>query len=220
MPITVKDHGVWRPYTPDPMPDWAIEASKIGGAIVFVRRDGDGVDWYAYVKTGPFAKDSIVATTISEGDPRGETVKAVFRDVSMIFPFNHRLIEIDGVDPAETKPHNLFAWMIFDPVNLRLTGEPVPPQPIVPDLSVSAAQALIQLSRMPHDGSVVPGAKNLAEATEALVAQSGDYELKTWFARAQRWVITNPNVQKIGAAFHLSADDIRSAFEAAAKIEE
>lgn len=200
------------------MPAWAAQASALGGAVVFLKRDGDGKDWYEYLKTKPFAEGSVVATTMVEGPDNAEVVKAVFRDCTMLFPFKQRCIEIRGVDPAETKPHNLFAWMVFHPDTLTLTGTPVPPQPPVVSQSVAASQALIQLSRMPHDGSVVPGAKNLAEATEALVNQSGDYELKTWFARAQRWLIDNPNVLKIGAAFNLSAADIKAAFDAAALI--
>lgn len=91
----------------------------------------------------------------------------------------------------------------------------LPPQPVT---QVSAAQALIQLSRMPHDGSVIPGTDNLADATEALVAASNDRELKIWFSRSTVWIITDPNVQKIGTAFKLSAEDIQAAFDAASKI--
>lgn len=88
------------------------------------------------------------------------------------------------------------------------------------DLSVSSAQAMIQLSRMEHDGSIVPGATTLAEAVTKLVENSGDQELQAWFARAGRWVITNQNVRKIGYALKLDDEAIRKAFEEAAKIEE
>lgn len=218
MTITIIDHGVWNIYVPETLPDWALEVLASGTRAAFSRRDGDGVDWYEYrMAPNRWAPGSLVATTQSFPNVDGETVQGVFRDFTMPFPMGMRVIEIRGVSEDEEKPHKLFEQQRFDLATLTIA--PFPDEPVAVT-SVSAAQALIQLSRMPHDGSVVPGAKNLAEATEALVAQSGDYELKTWFARAQRWVITNPNVRKIGAAFHLSDDQIFAAFQSAAKIEE
>lgn len=130
MSYTVVDHGVWRPYSPDPMPEWAIEASRIGGAIVFFRREWDGLDFYEWLKTNPFQADSIVAHTLVEGgNPEEETVKAVFRDSSMLSPHNQRVIEIQGVDPNEKKPHNLFAWLTYHPDTHTFSGEPTPPTP-------------------------------------------------------------------------------------------
>lgn len=218
MSYTVKDHGFWRPYTPNPVPLWAQMASYVGGAVVFYKRDGDGMDYYDFLKSAPFGENAVIISTTSGSDPNTELVFTVFRDPSMVQPYNQRVIEVLGVDPAETKPHNLFEFMKYHPDTLTFSGDNTPPVPPVLAQNVTAAQALIQLSRMPHDGSVVPGAKNLADATEALVAQSGDYELKTWFNRAQRWFIDNPNVLKIGAAFSLSAADIKAAFDAAALI--
>ncbi|MCJ2086741.1 hypothetical protein MKK88_12170 [Methylobacterium sp. E-005] len=218
MTITIKDHGVWNLYVPEVLPDWAIEVLAGGVRAAFSRRDGDGVDWYEYRMTpNRWAPESLVATTQSFPGVDGETVQGVFRDFTMPFPMGMRVIEILGVSEDDEKPHKLFEQQRFDLSTLTIA--PFPEKPAAA-ISVSSAQALIQLSRMPHDGSVVPGAKNLAEATEALVAQSGDYELKTWFARAQRWVITNPNVRKIGAAFGLSDDEILSAFQAAQQIAE
>lgn len=105
----------------------------------------------------------------------------------------------------------------FDPPYTKEAPPPPPPGDIG---VVTSVQALIQLSRMPHDGSVVPGTDNLLDATEALISQSTDRELKTWFNRSQTWKIDNPNVLKIGQLFHLTKADIQAAFNAAYLIEE
>lgn len=221
MAYKILDHGFWRPYTPDPLPEWAQQASALGGTVLFMRRESDNVDWYDFIKTdGQFFENAVLALTVPDADPATETVGAISRDETKLVPYNQRVIEILGVDPAEPKPHNLFEWLTYHPDTKTFSGEPGPPKAPEVDLSVSAAQALIQLSRMPHDGSVVPGTDNLLDATEALVDASKDRELKTWFNRAQRWIITNPNVQKIGVAFNMSQDDIKAAFDAASKIEE
>lgn len=95
-----------------------------------------------------------------------------------------------------------------------------PPAPAAPRVTnVAASQALIQLSRMPYQDPAMPDVDNLADATEQLVAASSDRELKIWFSRAQRWLIDNPNVKKIGAVFNLTDDQIQAAFDAASQIE-
>jgi hypothetical protein len=219
MAYEVKDHGTWTAYVPDPMPDWAKEL-PLGATPIFIKRDGDGVDFYEYRKRpGVFKEGALVATTLRDTRTGDEIVMAIFRDHGMPFPNNQRLIEIDGVDPDDPKPWKLFEQTIYDPETKTFLGEPglKPPEVV---LSVSSAQAMIQLSRMPHDGSVVPGTDNLADAVEGLIAASTDRELKYWFARAQRWLINNPNVAKIGGAFNLSDAEILEAFQAAQKIEE
>lgn len=129
MTYTIIDHGVWCGYTPNPLPEWAVQASSVGGAIIFFQRESDNVDFYAWRNTNPFKTDSIVAQTMVEGNTTSETVKGVYRDVTMLSPFNQRIIEIQGVDPKETKPHDLFAWMTYDPKTKTLSGEALAPQP-------------------------------------------------------------------------------------------
>jgi hypothetical protein len=219
MPYKITDHGFWSRYTPDKLPDWAAALPVPPGQVVyFYRRESDGKDWYEYRKTA-FPADSVVATTLRDPTNGVETVMAIVRNPQDIDPISQRVIEISGVDPENPKPWQLFEQLTYHPDTVTFSGEPGFKPPVV-DFSVASSQALIQLGRMPHDGSVVPGADNLADATEMLVQQSGDRELKTWFARAQRWVITNPNVQKIGAAFKLSPEEIQAAFDAASKIQE
>jgi hypothetical protein len=123
MAITVKDHGEWELYKPDPMPDWAKGVSYPVG---FVRRLTDKVDWYEYRKTA-FTDGSVIATVLRDPSDGIETVKLVTRDVSGPFPASHRVIEILGFDPADTKPHNTFAWMVYDPAKKALSAA-LPPK--------------------------------------------------------------------------------------------
>lgn len=192
MPYTIKDHGVWKPYTPDPLPEWAASASSIGGAIVFIRRDSDEVDFYDYLKTKPFGKDAIVANTIASQGTKVETVGSVFRDPTMIFPFNQRLIEILGVDPSERKPHNLFAWLTFHPDTLTFSGEPVPPQQPAVDMSVSAAQAKTALFNAKLDDKV-----------EQIVTNHPYKPVRIFYQNANFWLKGNPYVRAIAIELEL-----------------
>lgn len=126
--ITIIDHGQWEPYQPDPLPAWA-QMPGVLGRVAFARRLSDGQDWYEYLKTKPFPSTSIVATVLLDPSNSVETVKAVFRDPTMIFPHSQRVIEIVGHDVDDDKPHNEFAWMTYDPATKTL-GDPLP-QPII-----------------------------------------------------------------------------------------
>lgn len=129
MVYTVKDHGTWSPYTPDPMPEWA---TAFGGSVVFLRSDVTGMDWYSYRNAdGSFQPGAVLANTLKDPVTGREAVKAVFRDPSMLFPSGQRLIEILGVDPSVTDPLALFEEMTFDPASLTFSAPvvPTPPQP-------------------------------------------------------------------------------------------
>jgi hypothetical protein len=124
MPYPVKDHGLWEPYTPNPLPDWAQAVS--GFAIAFSRRKSDGMDWYEYRNAdGTFADNAVLATTYFYDSLDVEQVMAVSRDETRIAPANMRVIEINGVDPSITDPENLFSGQAYDPV--AKTFGPMPP---------------------------------------------------------------------------------------------
>jgi len=222
MTYTIKDHGVWKPYTPDPMPEWAISASVIGGAIVFLRRDNDGVDFYEYLKTKPFGKDAIVANTIAAPDTAVETVGSVFRDPTMIFPFNQRLIEVLGIDPAEKKPHNLLAWLTFHPDTLTFSGQPQPPQLPSMGVMVSAAQAKTALfNTKTSDG------KTLLDKVESVISAYPYRPVKIFYENANNWLKKDPYVRAIATELDLLKLDSNhneidngfdALFDAAAKI--
>lgn len=129
MNITIIDHGRWESYTPDPMPAWVTEAGP-GYRIGFARRVEDGVDWYEFLKAGDaFQPNPLVCTVLLNPYDGIETVKAVTRDPTTLFPAKQRLIEITGHDVEDTKPHNEFAWMTYDPATKTLS-DPVP-EPII-----------------------------------------------------------------------------------------
>lgn len=209
MNYTVIDLGEWEQYTPDVLPDWALGLSRPVG---FARRISDGQDWYEFVKMdGSFTEGSVICTVLRDPTNGVETVKAVQRDETMIFPAGSRLIEVLGVPVNEEKPWNLLAWLNYDPATKTLYGKPEIP---MPEKVVSASQAKIQLSRMKR------GDTNLYAMTANLVAQSNDLELQLWWDEAKTWRPSNKNVQAIGGVFNLSQDDIKAAFDAASKIEE
>lgn len=202
MTYSIKDHGIWRPYTPVVMPDWAKTLSAIGSPVVFARRDSDRKDFYDYLKSKPFAADAIVATTTA--DPSGtETVAAVYRDPTMIAaPFNQRLIEVAGVDPAETKPHNLLAWLTYHPETLTFSGEPVPPSP--PPLSSMNSCSKLGLKRALGDRWPAVRA-----AIDADPDTKEEWDLATRVNRA------DPLVQKMQAALGLTDDQVTDLIKAA-----
>jgi hypothetical protein len=132
MAFTVKDHGTWSPYTPDPLPEWA---NVLGGAVAFLRSDAGGVDWYDYRnKPNVFQPGSVLAHTLKDGASGRETVKAVFRDPSMAFPAGQRLIEISGADP-DGDPLALFEEKTFDPVALTFSAPAGPTTPMATSCS-------------------------------------------------------------------------------------
>lgn len=161
---------------------------------------------------------STVELTLSPGDSFGDfrwpgtaastTVLVVRRTVNPLSPPD--LVPAQEADIAALEAA-IADGLVIEPYADPATGL---------TLSVSSAQAMIQLSRMRYTGQIAPEAKNMAEATEALIARSSDYELKTWFARAQRWLLDNPNVAKIAKVFQLTDGELRAAFLAASKIEE
>lgn len=141
MPYSVTDHGLWKPYTPDPVPDWAQQVVSIGGTVVFLQRVSDGMDFYQFRNANPFAPDAVVAATQVAASLGLEIVKSVFRDTSMIFPSGQRLIEIDGVDPSITDPHNLFTEQVYDPAAKTFSPQPPPKVQAVRDYQFAGEAA-------------------------------------------------------------------------------
>lgn len=125
MAYTVKDHGQWEKYVPNPLPKWAVGLPD-GRSVMFMRRVSDGVDWYEYRNAGTnFQAGSVLSCTLLNPSDGIETLKAVVRDVSQLTPAGQRVIEIFGFDPADDKPWNTLAWMTYDPIAKTL-GPPAP----------------------------------------------------------------------------------------------
>ncbi|RZK44494.1 MAG: hypothetical protein EOO61_03615 [Hymenobacter sp.] len=107
------------------MPDWA-QSNETGGYLpAFLKRESDDRDYYEFKRDGlNSSENTILALTLLYPSTGKEIVKAVYKDHSLAFPVNQRLLEIFGVDPEETKPHNLFTEMVYDPKSQTLSGEP------------------------------------------------------------------------------------------------
>jgi hypothetical protein len=193
---TIKDHGTWSQYTPDPTPEWAKLAVSFGGGVVFLKRDSDGVDWYDYRNSAQFTAGTIVVATMVEGPNGEEIVKTAFRDASDIFPFAQRAIEIIEDEPSEDDPAGRFVWMTFDPDTLSFSGEPTPPKPPVFKPFVSAAQAKTALYNA-----------NLLDKVEEIVQAYPYRPVKIFFESANNWFESDPYVRAIGLELGLLSYD-------------
>jgi len=99
--MDIKNHGTWQRYTPEKLP-----AGAPANAL-FARREGDGVDWYAYVDArSSFAADS-VKMTIVDGH-----VAAAVTDPTMLFPAGATVLEVSDVATAD--PQKLFGGKLYD----------------------------------------------------------------------------------------------------------
>lgn len=91
------DHGSWTRYTPDPRPEGAPLNA------MFARRDGDGVDWYDYTRTGNHfgAGHVVIAAYWVEGQgsyvvgPATQTPVAIFPQGCIV----HEITDYAGSDP-------------------------------------------------------------------------------------------------------------------------
>lgn len=127
MTYTIIDHGNWVPYTqettlsPEGFP-------LVPAGTIFCKREGDGVDWYAYSRTeGTFEPGSIKVACLKTD--LGLITQAVFADAGMMFPQNCLLIEVQGWEGE--KPHNTFGMKLFDPEAGTFSDIPVPVAPTI-----------------------------------------------------------------------------------------
>lgn len=97
--MKITDHGEWVLYEPKVRPH-AVRYVK--QKIIFCQRVSDSVDWYEYQHE--VKNDNIWMTVDKE-----RTVQATARDVSMLFPADLKVLEVqDDVD------HESFRQKIFD----------------------------------------------------------------------------------------------------------
>lgn len=198
MTYSITDHGVWRPYTPDPMPDWVAEMHNVGGIIIFLKRESDGADFYEYRnKTGRFAENAVTATVLLNPATDIETVKSVFRGHDMVFPLNQRLIEIVGVGDDVEKVHKLFEWKTYHPDTVSLS-DPAP----APVYSVTAAQAKTALFNMKR-----PDGKTQLDYLEEVMAEHDYRPMKIFFDGAIVWQKADSYVQSIALELGLVTYD-------------
>jgi hypothetical protein len=113
--MKIIDHGVWHRY--EPVPRFADLPSN----IMFCRRDGDGKDWYEYLKGNELTQTSLKMTVLDD------VVRAASRDASMLFPQGCRVIEVVGDDASD--PQTRYGGMVYDAKARVLAAKPAEPKP-------------------------------------------------------------------------------------------
>jgi hypothetical protein len=77
--MTIKNHGLWQRYTPDPWPE------GIPSTVMFAKRSTDGLDWYAYNHAEESFGVATVKAVLSHASGKW-TVMAASRNVTELFP--------------------------------------------------------------------------------------------------------------------------------------
>jgi len=116
--MNIIDHGTWTPYTPEKAPE------GLPPNIVFVKRAGDGVDWYRHVNAeGSFRKDSVALTLFDN------VVRVATRDPTTLWPAGARVLEL--TDMAVADPQAMFGGKTYDQGARTFVDGPTPePHPL------------------------------------------------------------------------------------------
>lgn len=117
--MDIIDHGDWVPYKPDP---WPAHLSNHRN-VLFCRRVSDGIDWYVFQRKQLTNANTIKMTLIKIMDHWW--VQATYRDASMIFPQNNKLIEITSVMPEDFEQYR---DKTFDLTTREFKPRPPPPE--------------------------------------------------------------------------------------------
>ena len=130
----IVDHGKWALYQPDRLPEQAPPNA------LFARREGDGVDWYEYVRDSKnFSAEGVKFTAFWQDAYNGYTVGAATRDPTRLFPAGMLVREI--VDYRGGDPQAELGDKLYDPDTHRLHALPPLqlPDPLQPILDRLAA---------------------------------------------------------------------------------
>jgi len=142
--MSIKDHGEWIRYKPNSAPE------NVPANAVFARRVADGVDWYDYVRSDPFGKDSIKMTVRSRAKGEPVIVAAPHVDASMLFPADHRVIELEGnyANLDEAARIEKFARKVIDLKTGKISDPPPPPAPPPSPLEKKLDAILARLEKL------------------------------------------------------------------------
>lgn len=124
----IKDLGVWKVYTPDPMPAWTGDLPE-GYRAIFVRRESDNVDWYEF-RNDPksFTDGYLLAMTSEDPFSKLRVIQGVYRShTSTPIPTNMHVIEIEDLDPLNATPWKQYEQRTFDLDTLTIGGQWMPP---------------------------------------------------------------------------------------------
>lgn len=123
MTTTATNLGAWVIYVPDPIP-----AEAPAGAL-FCKRNSDGVDWYAFLKTPP-AENTVMAVALQENGYW--TIQVATKDPSRLWPAGQLLLS--WVDASSDDPSK-YVGMVWSGGNI------VPRPTSTTDLKAYAATA-------------------------------------------------------------------------------
>jgi hypothetical protein len=84
--MDIIDHGDWIPYEPEE------GLSVLGYKVAFCKRLADDADWYHYLRQELHDNPSVKVTLRKQDD--SWVVSTTATDASMLFPVNHKLIEL------------------------------------------------------------------------------------------------------------------------------
>lgn len=133
MTLTITHLGIWQLYQPEVWPE------ELPKNTLFCRRESDGVDWYEFRKS---LRDDTVKMTVADMVGGFKKVQIATRDVSMVWPVNALLLEVDGI--TEDDPQETYRWMEFLPETNSF--QPMAPELINPpspiDLLMTEIKAL------------------------------------------------------------------------------
>lgn len=131
----IRQHGVWRRYVPQPFPE-GVPANAL-----FCRRENDGADWYAFLKSGTLEADT-VKMTVRTFPPEPPRIQAVQRDATMIFPDDALLLEVEGLSGEIDQLSESYGQRAFDAKTATFGAQPIPPSPVARTIADSAQSLL------------------------------------------------------------------------------
>jgi hypothetical protein len=121
--MKITTHGIWHRYTPDKLPPDAPPSA------MFLRRNGDGVDWYDYVNSGTHFSLGTIKLSVDHNN----VVNVAVLDPARLFPNNAVVLEV--FDATVDDPQATFGDKIYDEANQTFNAPPKQdPGPSVADL--------------------------------------------------------------------------------------
>ena len=118
--MTTISHGKWLPYVPQALPPGMLPTA------IYAHREGDQVDWYAYVYTiKGFAEHTVKGAALWQEERQAYIVGPATYDASEIFPANQLVFEV--TDYTGSDPFADFSGKVYHPEDGTFTDYPAPP---------------------------------------------------------------------------------------------
>jgi hypothetical protein len=124
--MTIINHGLWSRYTPATPPE-GFPASSM-----FLKRQNDDMDWYAYVHPqNQFQPTSVKLTVYKSQDGTADIVQAPSIHADALFPDSSTLVEILGDYSTYTTDEliTMFSGKLIDLTTGEITDPPTKEPP-------------------------------------------------------------------------------------------